>query len=153
MRGSDKTLKTIEENRCSLRNLLIRMGISNLFIVYMYYRHDRSLGLFLRWSLLEALFLGLLVYITRPVVEKQADGIEKAIGCRSMAEAGLPAAYADTVAFAVVAKGFRSWSLLAAVFFLLLIPFVFCLELAYKPYCRLIKGSNLSNANLREKNK
>lgn len=158
MRGPSTLLKNLEENKKDIRNLLIRMLVANVGIVFVFWRNSRSTWSFLRWTIPELLFFPPLMYMICPVIkEEEKDGVKtgvkSVVSCRSMKAPGLTSAFADGIAFGIAAKVASNISPILAMLLLFFIPFCFAIEIVYKPYKQMIQGSGKSNKKIINKNK
>lgn len=140
MRGTHGILKTVKENKVAIRNLYIRLLVANLFIGILFYLRNKHVLSFIKWSLVEILFLGLLHINIKPVIIEEKENIYKVISCRSIEESGLPSALVDSLIITTFAKGISIFNfpmLPIITFCFILIIFVY--ECIYKTYKQIVQ--------------
>lgn len=140
MRGTHGILKTVKENKVAIRNLYIWLLVANLFIGILFYLRNKHILSFIKWSLVEILFLGLLHINIKPVIIEEKENIYKVISCRSIEESGLPSALVDSLIITTFAKGISIFNfpmLPIITFCFILIIFVY--ECIYKTYKQIVQ--------------
>ena len=140
MRGSQKMLETVENNKKQLKNLMIRMFIANLLIFYIYMRNGYTIFTFFKRSLVELILFFAVTKMSRPILTEDKPGVFKIISVVSLENDGLSASLMDSIAFIVVAKILCLFSTIATIITFMMIPVSFVVEIFVKPYRKMTRG-------------